>query len=341
MIPRTEPLWQWQNSMAEAISDPDELFRLLSLDPAQLPVAKSAAGRFGLRVPRHYVALMRRGDPTDPLLRQVLPLGLELEEHDEFSHDPVGDGQSIATNGLLHKYHGRVLLITTSACAVHCRFCFRRSFAYSENRFDEKQWGRIMAYIESHPEVNEVILSGGDPLMLHDQKLAHQVRSIASVPHVKRLRLHSRMPVVLPERITPPLLQLFSESRLKIVLVLHCNHPNEIAAELIESMKLLRKSGVTLLNQSVLLKGVNDELSTLIELSERLFAIDVLPYYLHLLDRVQGAAHFEVSEDKALQLYHQLLERLPGYLVPRLVRENEGAASKEPVLSKPSLLFDG
>ena len=331
MIHRTEPRWQWQNAMAEAITDPEELFQLLALDPALLSAARSATGQFGLRVPRRYVDLMRKGDPADPLLRQVLPMGVELVEHEGYSDDPVGDSKSVATNGLLHKYHGRVLLITTAACAVHCRFCFRRNFSYSDNCSDETHWNKIVAYIESHPEVNEVILSGGDPLMLSDQKLADRVQSIASIPHLQRLRLHSRMPVLLPERITPPLLRLFAESRLKIVLVLHSNHPDEIVADLAESTRLLRMAGVTLLNQSVLLKGVNDESSTLVELSERLFAIDILPYYLHLLDRVQGAAHFEVPEDQARQLYHQLLSTLPGYMVPRMVREREGAAAKEPI----------
>ena len=331
MIHRTEPVWQWQNAMAEAVTDVEELFQLLALDPVLLPAAKRAAERFGLRIPRRYVGLMRSGDPADPLLRQVLPVGVELSPCEGFLDDPVGDANAVAANGLLHKYHGRVLLIVSAACAVHCRFCFRRNFAYNDNLVEPVDWHKTVAYIESHPEVNEVILSGGDPLMLSDQKLLSRVQSIASIGHVQRLRLHSRLPVVLPERITPPLLQLLAESRLKTTLVLHCNHPDEIVSDLGEATKQLRMAGVTLLNQSVLLRGVNDNRSILAELSERLFAIDVLPYYLHLLDRVQGAAHFEVSEDEARRLYQQLLGVLPGYLVPRLVRENEGAAAKEPV----------
>ncbi len=329
MIPRTELLWQWQKSMSEAVTDPVDLIQRLGLDATLIPEAKKAANKFSLRVPSRYVGLMKRGDLTDPLLRQVLPIDSELTRQDGFSDDPVGDVNAIAESGLLHKYHGRALLITTGACAIHCRFCFRRNFPYSDYLADSAHWHNIVAYIESHTELDEVILSGGDPLMMSDQRLSNLIQAMAKIDHVKRLRIHSRMPVVLPERITPPLLQLFAESRLKIILVMHANHPNEVVDDLAEAAKQLTEVGVTLLNQSVLLKGVNDTASLLTELSERLFSIGVLPYYLHLLDRAQGTAHFEVSEEAAMQIYRQLLGRLPGYLVPRMVREIEGAISKE------------
>jgi len=332
MIPRTEPLWQWQKSMGESITDPVDLIELLGLDAALIPAAKIAAKKFSLRVPLRYVDLMVKGDLTDPLLRQVLPIDSELILHDSYSDDPVGDVNAIAESGLLHKYHGRALLITTAACAIHCRFCFRRNFSYSDHLADPAHWHNTVAYIQSHPEIDEVILSGGDPLMMSDQRLSNLIQAIDNIDHLKRLRIHSRMPVVLPERITPSLLHLFVESRLKIVLVMHANHPNEVVDELAEAAQQLTKIGVTLLNQSVLLKGVNDASSVLAELSERLFAIGVLPYYLHLLDRAQGTAHFEVPDGTAEQIYRQLLGRLPGYLVPRMVREIEGATSKLPLL---------
>jgi EF-P beta-lysylation protein EpmB len=332
MIPRTELLWQWQKSMAEAVTDPVDLIQQLELDATLIPEAKKAANKFSLRVPSRYVDLMKRGDLTDPLLRQVLPIDSELIQQDGFSDDPVGDVNAMAESGLLHKYHGRALLITTGACAIHCRFCFRRNFPYSDHLADPAHWHSTVAYIESHPELDEVILSGGDPLMMSDQRLSNLIQAIAKIDHVKRLRIHSRMPVVLPERITPPLLQLFAESRLKIILVMHANHPNEVVDDFAEAAKQLTGVGVMLLNQSVLLKGVNDATSILAELSERLFSIGVLPYYLHLLDRARGTAHFEVSEEAAVEIYRQLLAQLPGYLVPRMVREIEGATSKLPLL---------
>ncbi|MCF6281375.1 MAG: EF-P beta-lysylation protein EpmB [Candidatus Polarisedimenticolaceae bacterium] len=331
MIHRTEPRWQWQKSMAEVITDPADLFRQLALDPMLIPGANSAAEKFSLRVPRRYVDLMAKGDLDDPLLRQILPISQELAVCEGFSDDPVGDANSVAEHGLLHKYHGRVLLITTAACAIHCRFCFRRNFSYSDHLADPVHWHKTVAYIASHPEIHEVILSGGDPLMMSDQRLSGMLQLVATIGHVKRIRIHSRMPVVLPERITPPLLELFAQSRLKVVMVLHSNHPNEVVDDLAEATKQLTRVGVTLLNQSVLLKGVNDDSSILAALSEQLFAIGVMPYYLHLLDRAQGVAHFEVSEDNASKLYHQLMAKLPGYLVPRMVREIEGALAKVPL----------
>lgn len=333
MIPRTEPLWQWQKSMAEAITTPSDLIQQLALNPALLPAAKIATEKFSLKVPKRYVDLMIKGDITDPLLRQVLPLDRELIQQDGFSNDPVGDIKAAIGNGILHKYHGRALLLTTAACAIHCRFCFRRNFSYSDHLANPADGHKTVAYIESHPEINEVILSGGDPLMMSDQRLSELIQLISKIKHVKRLRIHSRMIVVLPERITPPLLELFAKSRLKIVLVTHCNHSSEVVSDLADRVKQLTNIGVTLLNQTVLLRGVNNTSTLLAELSERLFSIGILPYYLHLLDRAQGTAHFEVSDDDALQLHQQLLSQLPGYLVPRMVREIEGAVAKQSLLT--------
>lgn len=331
MIPRTEPLWQWQKSIADAVTNPADLIQQLELDPLLIPAAERAAKAFNLKAPKRYIDLIEKGNPADPLLRQILPIDHELLKQDGFSDDPVGDTNAAIENGLIHKYRGRALLITTPACAIHCRFCFRRNFSYSDYRHDQTHWQKTADYLNAHPEINEVILSGGDPLMMSDQRLSDLIGNIAKIDHIERLRIHSRMPVVLPERITPPLLQLLEESRLNVILVIHCNHPNEIADDLAEAMKMLTEAGVLLLNQSVLLKGVNDSSSLLAELSEQLFTIGVLPYYLHLLDRARGTGHFEVSERNAVQLHHQLLGLLPGYLVPRVVREIEGEIAKSPL----------
>ncbi len=333
MIPRTELLWQWQKSMAEAITAPSDLIAQLALDPALLPAAEVATEKFSLKVPKRYVDLMKKGDIADPLLRQVLPLDRELIQQDGFSDDPVGDSHAAIGGGILHKYHGRALLLTTAACAIHCRFCFRRNFSYGDHLANPANWHKAAAYIESHSEINEVILSGGDPFMMSDQRLSELIQLISKIKHVERLRIHSRMIVILPERITPPLLELFAESRLKIVLVTHCNHSSEVVSDLADRVKQLTHAGVTLLNQTVLLRGVNDTSTLLAELSEQLFSIGILPYYLHLLDRAQGTAHFEVSDGKALQLYQQLLNQLPGYLVPRVVREVAGEGAKQPLLT--------
>jgi EF-P beta-lysylation protein EpmB len=287
---------------------------------------------FGLRVPRGYLRRIPKGDPDDPLLRQVLPLGAELLAAPGYGPDPVGDAAATARPGLLHKYRGRALLITTGACAVHCRYCFRRQFPYGETRIGAAQWGQIRAYLEADPGIDEVILSGGDPLVLSDQRLAELVQRLDAVAQLKRLRIHSRVPVVLPERIGPGLLAGLADSRLRRLLVLHANHPRELNAEVAAALAALREAGIDLLNQSVLLAGVNDREAILAELSERLFDCGVLPYYLHLLDRVQGAAHFAVDEAKAKALMQSLRARLPGYLVPRLVLEQAGAVSKTPLV---------
>lgn len=321
----------WQAALARAVTDPQELLRRLELGPQWLAAARAAAAVFPLKVPLGFVARMRRGDPHDPLLRQVLPLAEELQAVAGFSSDPVGDRAARIAPGVLHKYEGRVLLTATGACAVHCRYCFRRAFPYSEENASADGFAVALGHIAADTGLREVILSGGDPLTLSDRRLAAFVRRLEALPHVARLRLHTRLPVVLPERVDGPLLAWLGATRLAPVVVVHANHPREIDAAVGRALAALRQAGATLLNQAVLLRGVNDAVATLAELSEALFAHGVLPYYLHALDRVQGAAHFEVDEARARTLHAALQARLPGYLVPRLVRERPGAPAKLPL----------
>ncbi len=332
---------RWQTEMAEAVRDPRELLALLELDPAWLEPARRAAATFPLRVPRAFLARMAKGDPSDPLLRQVLPLGEELQEVPGYSQDPVGDMPSLAARGLLHKYRGRVLLITTGACGVHCRYCFRRHFPYSEETARADEWREALDYLKGDSSINEVILSGGDPLSLSDERLGGLVRSLEAIPHIRRLRLHTRQPVVLPSRVDDALLGWLAACRLQKVVVLHTNHARELDAAVREACGKLHDAGATLLNQTVLLRGVNDSAETLAELSEALFAAGVLPYYLNLLDPVAGAAHFDVPEAEAVSLMTALRACLPGYLVPRLVREVPGAPSKMPVNLGPETADEG
>jgi EF-P beta-lysylation protein EpmB len=321
----------WQRELAQAITDPAELLRILELDPALLPAARAAAARFPLRVPRGFVARMGKGDPDDPLLRQILPLAVELEPTPDFLADPVGDRAAVAAAGVLHKYHGRALLLVTGACAVHCRYCFRRTFPYAEFRASADEWRSALSYLADDASLREVILSGGDPLSLSDRRLSPLLAALGRIPHLERLRIHSRQPIVLPERVDDGLLDLLAQTRLRRVLVVHANHPREIDDRVRGGLERLAAAGVTLFNQSVLLRGVNDSAATLVELSETLFAARVLPYYLHLLDRVRGAAHFEVNEPEASAIMKTVRQRLPGYLVPRLVREQPGQPAKIPV----------
>jgi len=319
----------WQTALGQAITDPAELLDVLGLGPEWLPAARDAARAFPLRVPRGFVARMHRGDPADPLLRQVLPLAQESHVVEGFGPDPVGDLAAHKASGVLHKYQGRVLLTATGACAIHCRYCFRRHFPYAEANASTQNWRAALDYITAHPDVREVILSGGDPLTLSDRRLGDFVRALEGCAHVERLRLHTRLPVVLPERVTQEFCAWLAGTRFKTVVVIHANHAQELDDTVRTACKRLADSGATLLNQSVLLRGVNDSVTSLTRLSDTLFAAGVLPYYLHLLDRVQGAAHFDVSEDAARRLLAGLNAQLPGYLVPRLVREVPGAPGKE------------
>jgi EF-P beta-lysylation protein EpmB len=309
------------------VTDRDELLRLLDLPPDDLPPGPNTGG-FALRVPRGFIARMAKGDPADALLRQVLPVAREDVPQPGFTADPVGDRAAVRAPGLLHKYHGRVLLNLTPACAIHCRYCFRREFPYAEAGHGRGTWGAALAYIRADASIHEVILSGGDPLALADSRLAALVGGLAEIPHLRRLRLHTRLPVVLPERVDADLLGWLGATRLSPVVVVHANHPNELDHPVTAALQGLRRAGAAVLNQSVLLRGVNDAAPTLAALSEALFAAGALPYYLHMLDRVRGAAHFEVDRERALALHAALRARLPGYLVPRLVRETAGEASK-------------
>ncbi len=334
MIPGTQQLRQipaWQQALARAVTDPGELLEMLGLSRDLLPGAHAAGRYFPLRVPRGFVARMRRGDPQDPLLRQVLPLDEECCEVPGFGADPVGDLAAMAAPGVLHKYQGRVLLTVTGACAVHCRYCFRRHYPYSEANPAAANWGAALDYITADGTISEVILSGGDPLTLSDRRLEDLLQPLAEIAHVRRLRIHTRLPIVLPERITGALLHLLAASRLQPVLVVHANHAREIDTAVRQSLGRCRQAGIALLNQSVLLRGVNDSPAALAQLSEVLFEVGVLPYYLHMLDKVRGAAHFEVSEADAGRILTELSTCLPGYLVPRLVREAAGAPAKQPV----------
>lgn len=329
IIPRsrdTEHAPAWRRELAQAVSRPAELLALLDLPDE--PGAENAARLFGLRVPRGFVGRMRPGDRYDPLLLQVLPVGAECLPAEGFVTDPLGETAAMVAPGLLHKYRGRVLLTLTGACGVHCRYCFRRHYPYGDANPTGSHWTQARAYIAADPSIHEVILSGGDPLSLSDQRLAALTAELAAIPHLRRLRVHSRLPVVLPERVTPELLSWLSSSRLRPVLVVHANHAQEIDAAVGDALKRITAAGIPVLNQSVLLKGVNDSLGALCELSERLFAVGVLPYYLHQLDPVEGAAHFQVDDRQALSLASELQTRLPGYLVPRLVREEVGAPGK-------------
>lgn len=334
MIPGTELLRQvpdWQTALGQVITDPAELLDVLGLGPEWLPAARDAGRAFPLRVPRGFVARMRRCDPNDPLLRQVLPLAAELLPAPGFGADPVGDRAAEQAPGVLHKYQGRVLLTATGACAVHCRYCFRRHFPYDQANAAADGWSVALDSIGADSSITEVILSGGDPLTLSDRRLADFVQQLARIPHVTRLRVHSRLPVVVPERVTPSLCDTLAGTRLRVVVVLHVNHAQELDASVRKACVCLAERGFLLLNQSVLLRGVNDSIEALAELSETLFAAGVLPYYLHQLDRVQGAAHFEVNDQSALALHAGINACLPGFLVPRLVREVPGAPGKSPL----------
>lgn len=334
------PTPSWQEQLADLCTDPLELLALLQLDAADLDLSEAALRGFPLRVPRPYLARMRTGDPRDPLLLQVLPQAAELLETAGYSRDPLGEAAANQCSGLLHKYAGRALLITTQSCAIHCRYCFRRHFPYEDNRPGRAQWQQALRYLAEDPGITEVILSGGDPLACSNSYLQWLVAELAAIPHLRRIRLHSRLPIMLPDRIDAPLLDLLEASGRQLVMVLHANHANEFDAAVDAACARMRKAGIQLLNQSVLLKGINDEADTLVSLSERLFAAGVLPYYLHMLDRVQGAAHFDVPDARALALVQELQARLPGYLVPRLVREESGQPGKTPMTMAAGLQPD-
>ncbi|WP_284448051.1 EF-P beta-lysylation protein EpmB [Pseudoxanthomonas mexicana] len=322
---------RWQQALREAVRDPRELLDLLGLDRLAPRLSDEAMVQFPLRVPRGFVARMRRGDPSDPLLRQVLPLDDEMRPMPGFGLDAVGDGAAKTAPGVLQKYRGRALLVATGSCAIHCRYCFRRHFPYAEETAARDGWRDAVDLIRQDASIEEVLLSGGDPLSLSNGKLAELTGALAVIPHLRRLRIHSRLPIVVPERVDDGLLDWLSTLPWPVTLVVHANHANEFDGTVDAALGRLRAAGVHLLNQAVLLRGVNDSVDALGALSERGFAAGVLPYYLHQLDRVAGVAHFEVDDARARALHAGLAARLSGYLVPRLVREIPGDTGKRPL----------
>jgi len=320
----------WQQQLAQAITEPTQLIEMLQLNPQKFKNIGTACGQFSIKVPLAYLKKIQMGNPRDPLLLQVMAQSQEMLAVNGYSQDPVGDLSANKTPGLLHKYAGRVLLITTGACAVHCRYCFRRHFPYQQQQAGREQWSQALEYIENDSSIKEVILSGGDPLVLSDERLDILITHLEDIPHVTRLRIHSRLPVVLPDRITDDLVSRLAASRFNICLVTHANHANEVGLAEIRALDKLKRGGVNLLNQAVLLQGVNSCIDDQINLSEVLYNAGVLPYYLHLLDAVQGAAHFDVQLQAGLKLVSQMRQRLPGFLVPKLVREIRGEMSKTP-----------
>ena len=333
MIPRSTPFPKspsWRQQLGGAFTSVEALLKWLHLDPARLPYSCNDTPDFPFRVTREFAARMHKGDAFDPLLLQVLPLQQESLAAAGFVCDPVGDAQAAVTPGVLHKYHGRALLITTAACAIHCRYCFRRHFPYRQH-LQQPISAETLEMLASH-QVSEVILSGGDPLALSDQRLKLLFAQLWQLPDLERLRVHTRMPVVLPSRVTPELLGLLRQSPLPVATVLHVNHPNELDDSVAAALRLLRQGGAHLLNQAVLLKGINDSAETLAALCERGYEAGILPYYVHLLDKVAGSAHFAVSRRRAVELETELRNRLPGYLVPRFVTEIPAEKAKLPLV---------
>lgn len=322
----------WQEQLATSIRDPKLLLKFLELDSSLLNGALKAHQDFPLRVPIAYLQRINKGDINDPLLLQILPLKNELIDAPGYTADPLGEQSANPIPGLIHKYHGRVLLIVSPNCAINCRYCFRRHFPYQDNKPGRSEWQQAIDYIAKDSSISEVIYSGGDPLAASDKQLLWLTEEIARISHVKRLRVHTRLPIVIPDRITKQCLHWLTSTRLLTSMVIHSNHPNELDDNVAQALKRLSQAGVTLLNQTVLLSGINNSVETLQQLSERLFQMGVLPYYLHQLDRIKGAAHFEVTDQEAKQIVTQLMAQLPGYLVPKLVREVPDFPNKMPLL---------
>jgi len=322
---------EWLHQLADVITDPNELLQLLALQHHPDLVSGHDARRlFALRVPRAFAARMRKGDPQDPLLLQVITSQQEFVDAPGYSTDPLDEQRSVVP-GLLHKYRNRALLLVKGGCAVNCRYCFRRHFPYSDNQGNKRNWQQALEYIRQQPELDEIIFSGGDPLMAKDHELDWLIAELEQIPHIKRLRIHSRLPVVIPKRITEALCQRLAQSRLQTLMVTHINHAQEIDDDLRHGMRMLKRAGVTLLNQSVLLRGINDDATTLAALSNALFDAGILPYYLNVLDKVQGAAHFYVDDQRARAIVRELLGKGAGYMVPKLAREIGGEPSKTPL----------
>jgi L-lysine 2,3-aminomutase len=330
--PLSSQINSWQSLWRTSFRNPLELLQALGLQGFAHLLSAQAEHQFNMRVPRGFAAKMRYGDINDPLLRQVLPIVDEQIQTPGYRIDAVGDLLAKAETGVIHKYHGRALLITTGSCAINCRYCFRRHFPYSQETAASNQWQQAINYLAMDESISELLLSGGDPLSLSTSKLQQLSEQLKTIKHIKRIRFHTRLPVVLPERIDDELLNWLASLPFQCVFVVHANHPNELDDAFGLTITKLKQVGVTILNQSVLLKGVNDNAEVLIQLSERLFDYGVLPYYLHLLDKVQGAAHFEVGITYAKELHTEMMKRLPGYLVPKLVQEIAGQPNKTPII---------
>ncbi len=321
----------WQQELSASFAGIQDFLEYVELAELYKPSIEQASRQFPFRVTRHFASLITKGNPADPLLLQVLPAAAELQTHPDFSLDPLQDRQAHQGAGILQKYHGRALLISTAACAINCRYCFRRHFPYASHQAARDQWSPTIARLSTSPDITEVILSGGDPLSLSNAKLADLLTRLQAIPHIERLRIHTRLPVVLPKRIDTELLRVLGAVELPQTIVIHVNHANELSSELHQALQDLRGINITLLNQSVLLRNVNDNVEHQIKLCEALFSSGVLPYYLHLLDKVAGTTHFEVSKQYARELHQAMAARLSGYLLPRLVMEQPGAISKLPV----------
>jgi len=333
ILPRNDSYWQereWKKLLSNAVSSPFELLFRLNLSIDDLPYSILAEHQFVQKVPAPFIERMEKGNPHDPLLRQVLAVSDENQEAVGFVSDPLKEQES-KIPGLLHKYRSRVLVMLSTTCAINCRYCFRREFPYQEHQAGRSGWQAIFDYLTTHPEVNEVILSGGDPLAVNDSYLADFIQQLANIPTVIRVRIHTRLPLVIPQRVTQGLINALTQTRLQPVVVLHINHPNEMGELFTKAAKRLHQSGIHLLNQSVLLAGVNNNSTTLAELSEKLFAHHIQPYYLHQLDKVSGAHHFAVEDTQAVKIMQELNSLLAGFLVPKLVREEAGKTSKTPI----------
>jgi EF-P beta-lysylation protein EpmB len=318
----------WQQEFADSITDPAELAEILHLPGDWLEGARAAVAQFGLRVPRSFVARMQPGNLADPLLRQTLPIGSELERTSGYVSDPLQESEAGLAPGLLKKYAHRALLITTEACAVHCRYCFRREFPYADQQGDLGRWREAIAAIATDNSIREVILSGGDPLSLTNSRLKSLTDAMRGIAHIEWLRIHTRNAIVLPSRVDEGFIDWIASLPWRVTVVLHVNHANELQGDAAEAVAKLRSTGTLLLNQAVLLRGVNDETDTLVALSKRLHELGIVPYYLHLLDRVNGTSHFEVSEARGKELITAMAEALPGFLVPKLAREVPGREAK-------------
>ncbi|RKZ48550.1 MAG: EF-P beta-lysylation protein EpmB [Gammaproteobacteria bacterium] len=317
----------WKSILQQASASPEQLLSELDIEDSSL-ISRQANQDFPLRVPAGFISKMSKNDPADPLFKQIWPSAEEEIDQTGFSKDPLNEVKRQAAPGLLHKYHGRVLLVLTGACAIHCRYCFRRHFPYSDSNPSGENLQKAIEYLQKETSVTEVILSGGDPLSLSDERLSELVSRLAEIPHLKRLRIHTRFPVVVPERINEACLDWLSRTHLQLAIVLHVNHANELDKSVEQAILKLRNRNISLFNQSVLLKGINDSVQALVALSEALFSYGIIPYYLHMLDPVSGTSHFEVDESSARLLMQEIQKRLPGYLVPRLVREDPETAHK-------------